>query len=73
MDKSKGTPKAVDKYREELVWSQLVHSRWVTGMRYIHELEAAVSCSLDSLLWLMDIERRCATPCNRSLIEVLTL
>ena len=60
MDHAKGASKAVDKYREELVWSQLVHSKWVTGMQYISELEAAVSCSLDSLLWIMDIERRCA-------------
>jgi hypothetical protein len=61
VDRSKGgRPKAIDKYQEELMWSQLVHSKWVTAIQYIHELEAATSCSLDSLLWLMDVERRWA-------------
>lgn len=54
-----GRPKAVDKYREELVWSQIVHAKWVSKVQYLAELESAVSCGLDGLLWLMDVERRC--------------
>ena len=37
-----------------------MHAKWVTGIEYVPELEAALSCSLDALLWLMDVERRCA-------------
>ena len=58
MERSKGRPKAVDKYREETVWSQIVHSNWVSQVRYVPELESALSCSLDTYLWLMDVERR---------------
>jgi hypothetical protein len=56
--KKAGRPKAVDKYREQMVWSQIVHSEWVSKVLYLAELESAVSCSLDGLLWLMDVERR---------------
>jgi hypothetical protein len=59
VDRSEGRPKAIDKYMEELIWSQIVHSKWVTKVQYIDELESAVSCSLDGLLWIMDVERRC--------------
>ena len=59
MDRSKGRPQAIDKYREELIWSQIVHSKWVTAVNYIQELDSAVSSSLDSLSWIMDVERRC--------------
>lgn len=73
MERSKGRPKAVDKYREETVWSQIVHSNWVSQVRYVPELESALSCSLDTYLWLMDVERRYgpkppypgAFPCSR--------
>lgn len=58
MERSKGRPKAVDKYREETVWSQIVHSNWVSHVQYVPELESALSCSLDKYLWLMDVERR---------------
>eukprot|EP00892_Ulva_mutabilis_P006535 jgi/Ulvmu1/4253/UM193_0001.1 len=58
MERSKGRPKAVDKYREETVWSQIVHSNWVSHVLYVPELESALSCSLDTYLWLMDVERR---------------
>ena len=57
-ERSSGRPKAVDKYREETVWSQLVHAQWVSKVQYLQELESAVSCALDGLLWLMDVERR---------------
>lgn len=55
-----GRHKAVDKYREETVWSQIVHAKWVSKVQYLPELESSVSCALDGLLWLMDVERRCA-------------
>lgn len=59
MDRSEGRPKAIDRYSEELLWSQIVHSKWVTKVQCVRELESAVSASLDGLLWVMDIERRC--------------
>lgn len=58
MERSSGRPKAVDKYREETIWSQIVHSNWVSHVEYVPELESALSCSLDTYLWLMDVERR---------------
>jgi hypothetical protein len=55
---SHGRPKAIDKYREELVWSQIVHSNWVSKVKYVNDLESVFSCALDGLVWLMDVERR---------------
>jgi hypothetical protein len=60
VERSSGRPKAVDKYREETLWSQIVHAQWVSKVQHLPELESAVSCALDGLLWLMDVERRCA-------------
>ena len=65
--KKGGRPKAVDKYREETVWSQIVHAKWVSKVQYLAEFESAVSCGLDGLLWLMDVERRYAASRRPSL------
>jgi len=62
MDSKKGRPKAVDKVQEELLWSKLVHSKWVSKVMYISDLQQLISCSLDGMLWAMDVERRCEAP-----------
>lgn len=50
-----------DRVGFDTVWKVRPHTDWVTRVRYIADLNAVTSCSLDKLICLTDVERRMPT------------